>query len=87
MLEDILYAIGIIISGFFIYYFLKLFWYEHRINEEYKDMQQEIDLEKAHDGQAIQEKVKAIKDRYTPVIEELERKRRFILEKLPFIKK
>jgi len=71
---------------------LRALWlYEKKINFLYKERDKKIEEEKERmKGRLtgiLEAKIKNLEEEYNPKIEELERKRRFILEKLPFIKK
>ena len=63
--------------------------YEKQINKLYKEKEEKIEKERrstkltAH----IEGAIKNIKEEYNPKIEELERKRRFLSDKIPFLKK
>ena len=63
--------------------------YEKQINKLYEEKEEKIEKERrstkltAH----IEGAIKNIKEEYKPKIEELERKRRFLLDKVPFLKK
>ena len=89
MLEIILKLIGIFIIGVYIVSLGRVWWYERGINKLYSKMEKEIGNAKkmSMPMSYIEKRIKNIKEKYDIKIEELERERRFILEKLPFIKK
>ena len=65
-------------------------FYEKEINKLYDDLENKILELKSQPGMLqdhFEGSVKRLKKDCKPKIEKLERKRRFILEKLPFIKK
>ena len=70
--DSILYLVGSLLGLFYVYSLLKLLWYEYRINGEYKDMKDEIDMEKLHKDNDLNKKIEEIKARYSPIIEEFE---------------
>lgn len=84
----------ILIIGFslMLIYFISLFrvmWYERGINKLKEEMNDKIEFEKGQPQSqtTIYGRIDRVKDIYNPQIEKLERKRRFILDKLPFIRK
>ena len=96
-MDDSLIILATIFSGISIILFfvvLKIIFvdlskYEEQINKLSKEKREEIEEESkstkttAH----IEGAIKNIKEEYNPKIEELERKRRFLLDKIPFLKK
>lgn len=62
--------------------------YERKIAGLYKDLELRIDEEKKRKASMdiINIRIQYLREKYRPNIEELERRRRFILDKLPFIK-
>ena len=80
----------LIISGF-IWVIISLFRiksYERKINELYSELEVKTEQEKDKLASmpAIERRIKNLKEDYELKIKELERKRKFILDKLPFIK-
>jgi len=64
-------------------------FYERKINKLEEQKQDEINKIRNRSGVGmsfIEATIKRINEEYSPKIEKLKRKRRFILEKLPFIK-
>jgi len=89
MLDIILKSIGVFIVGVYIVSLGRVWWYERDIDKLYSKMKKEINNAKkmGMPMSYIDGKIKNIKEEYDTKIEELERKRRFILEKLTFRKK
>jgi len=80
----------LIISGF-VWFVINLFcvWrYERKINGLHNELNNRIREEKDRltSMSIIEARIKKLHEEYGPEIEELERRRRFILEKLPFVK-
>ena len=92
-MANILTKISISVSGIIIAVYvlslIKVMCYERKINNLYKELENKIQKEKerAVAMPFIEGAIKNLKEEYEPKIKELERKRRFILQKLPFIKK
>lgn len=89
-IKQIIFWFGIIIAAVYIINIIRVMMYERKINKLNKDKQKEIENIKKRSGidiHFLQGTIKQIEEKYFPKIEELERKRRFILDKLPFIKK
>ena len=63
--------------------------YEKQINKLYNEKENKIKKERESTKLTmhIEGAVKNIKEEYNPKIEELERKRKFLLDKIPFLKK
>ena len=63
--------------------------YEKQINKLYKEKEDKINKERESTKLTmhIEEAIKNIKEEYEPKIEELERKRRFLSDKISFLKK
>ena len=64
-------------------------WYERKINQLHAELEEKIELEK-HKPVAmtvINGRIEQYKMIYDPKIARLEKKRRFILDKLPFIRR
>ena len=83
--------LNIIIIGGLVWFISGLFkahGYEIKIIELYKELELKIENQKERRGpmEIINLRTKHLKEEYKPKIENLERKRRFILDKLPFIK-
>jgi len=90
MLAKISIIIGGIIVGVYIVSLIRVMFYEREINKLEEQKQNEIDKIRNRPGVGmpfVEGTIKRINEEYSPKIEKLERKRRFILEKLPFIKK
>lgn len=84
-------AFYVLLTGGFIWFIVSLFQvrsYERKINELHKELEAKIDNEKERLASLsiIEDRIKIIKEEYNPRIKELERNRRFILGKLPFIR-
>jgi len=83
---------GISIILFFIVFKIVLIdlpKYEKQINKLYKEKEEKIEKERKSGilTICIEGAVKNIKEEHEPKIEELERKRKFLLDKIPFLKK
>jgi hypothetical protein len=83
--------LSILIIGGFIWFVISLFrvyGYEKGINKLYIELEDKIDKEKKRPAPMcfIKGRIEKLKTEYEPKIKELERKRQFILDKLPFIK-
>jgi len=80
----------LIISGlvWFVVNLFKARNYEKKIKGLYKELEVNIDEEKKRrtSMEIINLRIKYLKEEYKPKIEELERERKFLLDKLPFIK-
>jgi len=94
-IEFIYYLLGnifyVLIIGGFVWYIITLIraWlYEKEINKLYDELREKIKKEKERRAAMpnIELSIKNLKEEYDPKIKELERKRQFILDKLPFIK-
>jgi len=94
-IEFIYYFAGSIfytlLIGGFVWFIISLFrvWKcEGKINKLYTELETKINKEKERPvvTALIEGAIKKLKEEYKPKIEELERKRKFILDKLPFIK-
>lgn len=89
LLKILLGFTGLIISILVCYALTRVVIYEGKINYLYRVKKGEIEKTKKEPPRAkpyIDGDIKNIEEKYNPQIEELERKRRYILEKLPFIK-
>ena len=88
---EILYTFGIIGGVILVIFLIKVWLYERKINFLHKERNRKIEAEKermkGYLTSILETKIKILKKEYNPKIEELERKRRFILDKLPFIEK
>lgn len=94
MFTEILSWTGVVVAvGITIIYFgslVRVYLYEKKIDELEDQKQGEINLTRINAGISlsfVEGHIKSIETEYDPKIKRLERKRRFILEKLPFIKK
>jgi len=81
--------VGFFIIIFYIGCLIRVMFYEKKINKLYNDLENKILELKSQPMLMAHFKgnIEKFKKEYKPKIEKLERKRRFILEKLPFIKK
>ena len=84
-------TIYILLIGGFAWFVISLFRvrnYEREINKLYSELEIKIEQEKDRLASmpAIERRIKNLKEGYELKIKELERKRKFILDKLPFIK-
>jgi len=75
----------------FIWFIINLFrvWdYERKLNKLHSELEFKTEQEKGRLASmpAIERRINNLKENYKVKIEELERKRKFILDKLPFIK-
>ena len=63
--------------------------YEKQINKLYEEKEEKIEKERKRNRSSEFHKgiIEKIEKEYKPKIEELERKRRFLLDKIPFLKK
>ncbi len=94
-IEFIYYFLGnifyvLLISGF-VWFVVSLFRvrnYERKINKLYNELEAKINKEKERQASMpfIEGAIKKLKEEYEPKIKELEKERKFILDKLPFIK-
>lgn len=66
----------------------RVMWYERKINQLNDELEEKIEYEKSQPVAmpVINGRIEQYKIVYEPRISELERKRRFILDKLPFIR-
>lgn len=90
MISQIVFYFGIFLIIIYIVSLLRVIIYERKINKLNRNKQKEIEDVKNRPGigmNFLNGTIKRIEEKHLPKIEELERKRRFILEKLPFIKK
>lgn len=94
-IELIYYILGsltyTLLIGGILWFIINLFCvrcYEIKINKLYQELKIKIDQEKNRlaSMQAIERRIENLKESYESKIEELERNRKFILDKLPFIK-
>ena len=81
----------VLLIGGFIWFVLSLFrvWnYERKINKLYDELEDKTEKEKDRLASmpAIERRIKNLKENYGVKIKKLERERRYILDKLPFIK-
>ncbi|MFC1629778.1 hypothetical protein ACFL11_00940 [Patescibacteria group bacterium] len=87
---EILKIIGIVAGIMYAGSLLRVWCYEREINELYNKQNDEIDIMEKRTGMStdfLNRSIKNIKGKHKHKIEELERKSRFILDKLPFIKR
>jgi len=94
-MESYYYCLGIIVSILLIigviWFILSLFRiknYERKINKLHSELEVKIEQEKDKpvSTPVIEGRIKNLKENYEPRIKELERNKKFILDKLPFIK-
>jgi cell division protein FtsL len=89
-MNKILYLVGILIVLTYIFSLIRIKYFEFIINRLHKEKETRIASESGQGRgiplSIIQAKKNKISIEYNKKIETLERKRRFILEKLPFIK-
>lgn len=96
LLKTIEWIVAPVVAGLFLilallycYGLIRLFIYERKLNQLYKKL--EVDVSNAKQmGETIsfaEGEVAKAREIIRPQIEELERKRRFLLDKLPLIKK
>ncbi len=88
-MDIILFIFGFIIFAIFIGSITRVILIERKINKLYKEKEFRINQEKNRGGltSVFERKINKIEQEFQFQIEKLERKRRFILEKLPFIKR
>jgi len=88
LLGNIFY--GLMILGFvwYIISLIRIWLYERKINKLYKELETGINKERQRKAPMafIEGAIKKLKEDYEAKIEESKRKRRFILDKLPFVK-
>jgi len=89
-MKNILFLVGIFLTFIYICSLMRIKYFEYKINNLHKEKKSKIASESGQ-GRGIplaiiQGKQNKISIEYDKEIETLERKRRFILEKLPFIK-
>jgi hypothetical protein len=89
LLTKISFGVGIFIIFIYVASLLRVIYYEYRINKFFKKIDQETTKikERPISMWFMKGQIEQVEAKYKPEIEKLERKRRFILEKLPFIKK
>jgi len=88
MLVKISIIIGGVISGIYIISLIRVMIYEKRINKLKAQKQDAINKIRNRSGVDmffVNATIKNINEEDNPKIEKLERKRRFILDKIPFI--
>jgi outer membrane murein-binding lipoprotein Lpp len=80
---------GIIIAVLYFAGLFRVMWYERKINQLHDELESENARTESlpESMQFINGKIQRNREVYEPKITKLERKRRFVLEKLPFIKK
>jgi len=85
----IIIPITVLVTLVAIIIFIKISRIEKQINKLYKKKEGKIEKENksTKTTEHIEGAIKNIKEEYKPRIEELERKRRFLLDKVPFLKK
>lgn len=92
LIEILKYAasgVGVIFILVYVIGLVRVFFFEKKLNKLHRGKQKEIDdvRSKPVTMQTIEGQTKRIIENYEPVISELERRRRFLLDKLPFFKK
>ncbi len=87
--QAITIIVGIIIALLYFCSLVRVMWYERKINKLHSELEEKMDYERSQPQSviSINGRIDRWKMIYEPKISESERKRRFILEKLPFIKK
>lgn len=83
------FLVGGVIVLVYIVSLIRVMNYENKINKLHKNKRGEIEQIKSRpvSMSIINGRIGQVEEKYKPEIEKLERKRRFILEKLPLIKK
>lgn len=87
--QTIATIVGVIIGSLYFGSLARVMWYERKINQLHAELEEKIELEK-HKPVAmtvINGRIEQYKMIYDPKIARLEKKRRFILDKLPFIRR
>ena len=89
MISKILFYVGIAIVAIYLGGLIRVVFYERRINKLHSELNEKIEKEKQRCVvlSDITAGINKLKDNYSVQIDDLERKRRFILDKLPFLKK
>ena len=87
-IKTIITVIGGVIGFIYIGSLVRVMWYERKINKLNDELSEKIEYERRRPQSmvTIDGRINHLKTVYNPQIADLERKRRFILEKLPFIK-
>jgi hypothetical protein len=88
-IQTITTIVGTIIALLYFGSLLRVMWYERKINQLYAELESENTHTESlpESRQFIKGKIQRNNEVYEPKITNLKRKRMFILEKLPFIKK
>lgn len=89
IVEVIVAIVGVIIVPLYFGSLFRVMWYERKINQLNDELEEKIKYEKSQPVamSVINGRIEKFKAMYEPKIARLERKRRFILDKLPFIKR
>lgn len=89
MISEILFYVGIAIVAIYVGGLICVLFYERRINKLHSELNEKIKKEKQRCVvlSDITVGINKLKDNYSVQIDDLERKRRFLLDKLPFLKK
>ncbi len=89
MISKILFYAGVTILVIYIGGLIRVMFYEHRINKLHTELNEKIEKENQRCVvlSDIIAGIDKLKENYGVKIEEAERKRRFLLDKLPFLKK
>jgi len=88
-IKNISLLVGGIIALIYIISLIRVMLYERKINKLTKELENKISQAKLRRASmvTIEAMINKLKEDCEPEIEKLQRKRRFILEKLPFIKR
>ena len=88
-ITNISFFVGGLVVLIYIISLIRVMIYERKINKLNKELENKIKSAKLRRASmvTIEAIIKQSKENYRPEIEKLERKRRFILEKLPFIRR
>mgnify|MGYP000918198253 CR=1 FL=1 len=87
-IQTITTIVGIIIASLYFGGLARVMWYEKKINQLHAELEEKIEYERSQPQSmvSINGRIDRWKMIYEPKISELERKRRFILDKLPFVR-
>jgi hypothetical protein len=84
-----LFAILVFIVAFiYLACFVRVLLYEYQINQAHKRLENEVEVAKSHGDtlQFVEGNVALVKEKWERRLDELKRKRQFILDKLPFLR-
>lgn len=89
MISETLFYVGIAIAAIYVGGLIRVVFYERRINKLHSELNEKIEKEKQRlaNMPTIIGRIDRLEDDYGVQIEDLGRKRRFLLDKLPFLKK